>query len=772
MLVRDFYSAQPTSFNFVQLMPLLRPLPPQFLLPAWNYRLLHSGPAWVHAFAPKPETSDEKAAASEAENAQETSLAPDFTIKRYLATKKLRLVNTDADKSLRWLNPSDPRPLVNNEHLGISLVGEGRRAPRPTVDGTASNEGLGSPVTTRDGGRQKVVSRKTQPLASGEEQSTSLRKSSQNVSRSFKQEQATRRPAPHTARHRIRTGEQRIRFVAADDEKGVKHLELSNGNMIIPSRNNEVPFTDLHGSAGAEDRTITPPGSCHFHDQSSSFGSDFDPDTLDTSPELTISRPWPVIDLGNSDQEKSSNLGSSKTFSSSMDDGNTSEAEPRPGKITFGSDRKKPPWGLPNESLPGASGIVMTPNSRRASTQPRWNYPVAKISRSSTSRAVSLTRDGYPKESKKEPTPNTPALSLLEELFPTEAKRYQRERDAAQKTERQVPRLLLSADMSNLDNPRAALDRVSKEQAALKNELRLKRQQYLKDFRRREISVLLLGCASKSLVEEDFRRISPKGKHVEGWKAEGDILKVIPRRDPTTLEPLGQYFLLFSSPSSAHAYYNHVRQQHQISRTHTPRSLSSPIAPPPGYLVDGQDVHALLQDYALKPPSQSLNLKRLKSPLTPYIRDLVNQGGYAQLIASESKSEYPILFTIDGSQPSTHAISEAIGHDGRKRGLPWALSTSKNAIKKLEDPTPPQTATEDAQEKTDSSHLDASIDEPEKTPSHQTRYRQPRWIISFQNEAEAQRFVRMWHRRAFPMPRGAGSIYGEPPPMVNAEILW
>ncbi|KAI9700637.1 MAG: hypothetical protein M1836_002004 [Candelina mexicana] len=765
MLFRDFYSAQPASSNSVQLMPLLRPLPPQFLLPAWSYRHLHSGPAWVHAFAPKPETSDEKAAASKAENFQETSLAPDFKIKKHVVRKKLRLVNIDADTPLGLLHTSDPRPLVNNEQLGISHLGEGRRGPRPTLDGTAYNEGLGSSVTSRDGGWGKIAPRKTQSLASGEEQSTSLPKNSQKVSSSLKREQATRRPASHTARHRIRTGEQRIRFVAADDEKGVKHLELSNGNMIIPYRNNGLPFTDIHENAGAEERTITPLGSCLSHEQSSSFGSDFDPDTLETSPELTISRPWPVIDLGNSDQEKSGNLGC-------IDDGNTSEAEPRPGKITFGPDRKKPPWGLPNESLPGASGIVTTPNSRRASTQPRWNSPVTKTSRASTSRAVSLTRDRYPKESKKEPTPNTPALSLLEELFPTEAKRYQREREAAQKIERQVPRLLLSADMSNLDNPRAALDRVSKEQAALKNELRLKRQQYLKDFRRREISVLLLGCASKSLVEEDFRRISPKGKHVEGWKVEGDILKVIPLRDPTTLEPLGQYFLLFSSPSSAYAYFNHVRQQHQISRTHTPRSLASPIAPPPGYLVDGQDIHALLQDYALKPPSQNLNLKRLKSPLTPYIRDLVNQGGYAQLIASESKSEFPILFSTDGSQPSTNAITEAISHDGRNRGLPWALSTSKNAIKKLEDQTPPQPATEDAQENTDSSHVDASsIDEPEKTPNHQSRYKQPRWIISFQNEAEAQRFVRMWHRREFPTPR-TGSIYGEPPPMVNAEILW
>ena len=34
---------------------------------------------------------------------------------------------------------------------------------------------------------------------------------------------------------------------------------------------------------------------------------------------------------------------------------------------------------------------------------------------------------------------------------------------------------------------------------------------------RREASVLILNCASKTLEESDFFRLSPKGEHIEGW---------------------------------------------------------------------------------------------------------------------------------------------------------------------------------------------------------------------------------------------------------------
>lgn len=41
-----------------------------------------------------------------------------------------------------------------------------------------------------------------------------------------------------------------------------------------------------------------------------------------------------------------------------------------------------------------------------------------------------------------------------------------------------------------------------------------------------QTSVLVMRNVSKNLVDDDFRRIIPKGKHVEGWTLEqGDIIK-------------------------------------------------------------------------------------------------------------------------------------------------------------------------------------------------------------------------------------------------------
>lgn len=46
-----------------------------------------------------------------------------------------------------------------------------------------------------------------------------------------------------------------------------------------------------------------------------------------------------------------------------------------------------------------------------------------------------------------------------------------------------------------------------------------------------------------------------------------------------------------------------------------------------------------------------------------------------------------------------------------------------------------------------------------------------RYIISFMDRAEARRFVRAWHRRECPL-QDEYNEGDEPPPVVNAEIMW
>lgn len=47
-------------------------------------------------------------------------------------------------------------------------------------------------------------------------------------------------------------------------------------------------------------------------------------------------------------------------------------------------------------------------------------------------------------------------------------------------------------------------------------------------YKHRKTAVLVLQCASKSLIESDFRRIAPRGMHIRDWAGPGDIRTGMP----------------------------------------------------------------------------------------------------------------------------------------------------------------------------------------------------------------------------------------------------
>src|SRR5579862_963421 len=159
---------------------------------------------------------------------------------------------------------------------------------------------------------------------------------------------------------------------------------------------------------------------------------------------------------------------------------------------------------------------------------------------------------------------------------------------------------------------------------------------------------------------------------------------VIPVRDPKNLAHLGHYYLLFSSMASAGAYRAHVSRLHRLSKAYTPDSPTSPLPPPPAYLVDdisGEDVHALLRDYALIPPSQDMHLMFVKYPYPRPVQQLIDNGGYGQLGARDRKLTNMVLFSTVGAQPSTNRVRIAISQDGKDRSLHWGI----NNIAKVDD---------------------------------------------------------------------------------------
>lgn len=109
-----------------------------------------------------------------------------------------------------------------------------------------------------------------------------------------------------------------------------------------------------------------------------------------------------------------------------------------------------------------------------------------------------------------------PRLSLLEELFPEDA---QRNTPGSEAGEPNIPRL-----------PLPEIDNFSEEFPNDPGRSNAETKKLTQDataaaFRQQHLAVLTLHVASKSLVEGDFRRVAPRGKHIDDWTGPGEILK-------------------------------------------------------------------------------------------------------------------------------------------------------------------------------------------------------------------------------------------------------
>ncbi|KAL9104634.1 MAG: hypothetical protein Q9163_000438 [Psora crenata] len=350
-------------------------------------------------------------------------------------------------------------------------------------------------------------------------------------------------------------------------------------------------------------------------------------------------------------------------------------------------------------------------------------------------------------------------LSLYEELFPDEAAKDKTKAATDNGEGRTVPRLQ-PPKLEQEDGGKTA--RVN-DRAKIAS---------TNAFRVDNVALLVLQAASKSLHESDFRRIAPKGQHIKDWNGPGDILKVFPGRDPTTLAQLSHYFLMFPNPANARAYQHHILNLHRTAQTYTPTSIESPLPLQPGRgprsratgitgpdedgkpeepLADEEDgdIYALLRDYALCPPSQRLQLKIIQAPFGGGTRKLVENGGYSLITRGGPDggdlTGRAVLFWVDGPpQPTTVMVENVLGADGRERDMPWDC-----LLEKLEPVA-----------------VDDGEDGLETELRGEQGARLKRWILKFDEADEARSFVRNWHRRVFPLGRALEET------KVCAEILW
>ncbi|KAI4102461.1 MAG: hypothetical protein LQ339_004615 [Xanthoria mediterranea] len=345
------------------------------------------------------------------------------------------------------------------------------------------------------------------------------------------------------------------------------------------------------------------------------------------------------------------------------------------------------------------------------------------------------------------PSSQPQRVSLFDELFPEEKETPQPTSYQSEHDELHVPRLPLS-DMDHLDPYPAS-------SGSLKGPSKKRAEAAAQGAPKQwDPAVLVLNRASKSLVDADFRRIAPKGRHIGEWTGPGDILKVIPGRNTTTFQQTNSYFLLFPNPAYARTYQNYITKLHRMSQDHTPTSLHSPLPPPPGIILEGEDIHHLLQDYALCPPSQRINILSMFAPFGATVRRLIEYQGYPQLTEPIDNTGRAVLFWVEGHYPTTNAVRAAIDQDGRDRGLQWGSQVRGRYVEKLES---------SGESSEDSEHWETFEPVAQRRSSK-------RWIVRLGDENETRRFVRAWHRRPFPLLDD--EVRGEKPPIVNAEFLW
>ncbi|MCJ1357257.1 MAG: hypothetical protein MMC33_007253 [Icmadophila ericetorum] len=334
--------------------------------------------------------------------------------------------------------------------------------------------------------------------------------------------------------------------------------------------------------------------------------------------------------------------------------------------------------------------------------------------------------------------------SLLEELFPEDVRKPQNEQNGEIDKEDDLPRLPLLDFSADGD--------ISKGQAAISQ------QQTQQSLRHEELTVMVLYRISTSLIESDFRRIAPKGAHIDQWRGAGDILEIIPGRSTDTLQPTSIYFLIFRNTAYAQLFEKHLHHRHRLATKYTPKSLESPPSPPPGKLINNEDVYSLLQDFALCPPSARLSLRVLPPPYAGSIKALLNKGGYNRIVTPQNKSGRSVLFWVEGIRPTMFSVRTMLAKNGQERGLQWGPLRGYGSIEMLEssqevDEVEPESPTE-----TDLKHKRAKV---------------ARWIIAFEDEAEARRFIRVWHRQPYPFALlQEKTPPGQPPSLVHAEFLW
>ncbi|KAI0019527.1 hypothetical protein F4780DRAFT_780373 [Xylariomycetidae sp. FL0641] len=451
--------------------------------------------------------------------------------------------------------------------------------------------------------------------------------------------------------------------------------------------------------------------------------------------------------------------------------------------------------------------------------------PLALLHGSSPSRSDTQLQSESEATPANDDTTVAPKKSLFEKLFPDEARKAAalRNSDPDGSNSPTPAQSLWAADLAEEDDepPRMALDEELKEFAAGLSE-DTHHSPFGQDFdglgevALRAKSMLILSAASKHLLESDFLRLGQKGKHVEGWVS--GILKVIQARHPDTLAPQGHYFILFDTQAAAETYQAEATRRWELGKryvagAHHAQAHRWAAAPPtaaPGVVTErGTSAAASVAAFTLVPSSAKLRLRPSTAAPGPERLDTGGAALVAGRLAARCRTPHLVLLRLEGGRLPLAAVRAAVRQDGQHRALPWRIldreveepgsaagrdddtgilpfgssglrrarrrefeegvraaalhQADEESAARGEDPRGGG-GEEDMMMETPLAHMDEA---------EARQYREyARFVIPFADDAEAQRFVRCWHRRELQVQVGAENSGVEANRLINATVLW
>ncbi|KAH0497327.1 hypothetical protein TgHK011_004640 [Trichoderma gracile] len=289
--------------------------------------------------------------------------------------------------------------------------------------------------------------------------------------------------------------------------------------------------------------------------------------------------------------------------------------------------------------------------------------------------------------------------------------------------------------------------------------------------------MLVIDGLSPNLSATDFYRIAPND--FSNWR--NAIYKIQQQRKPDTLEPLGRYWVTFSTGEAAVSYRDRLLRLHKLNsfklrsasglwESSVPTSLKVSLASPSTALAataDGVDdtsdtaqpgapsaesLVELANSFTLAPGSQdAIPVQRLRVALRrPWAKRL------AGLVDNLGFGERPPVLMVDVYPPTLTAeqLHQFISRDGYNRALRWKVSMPQHLRKslphqessKMNAGRPRKNGETEENDEAASGRGKGAISRIKDREAWETM--RGRFVLACADEEEARRFQQSWNQRA------------------------